>query len=70
MTAKRAPVGLKKPVESRLHGISSAYASKIDGSAMRAACGEEPNSGADHGRTSALTAPVAEGPARFGDGVE
>ena len=34
MTAKRAPVGLKEPLESRLHGISGAYASKVDGSAM------------------------------------
>jgi len=42
MAAKGAPVGLKKPLESRLDGVSGAYASKIDGSAMRAACGEQP----------------------------
>ena len=70
VTAKRAPVGLKNPLEGRLHGISGAYASKIDGSAMRAACGEEPYSGADHEAASAFTATVAAGPARFGDGVE
>jgi hypothetical protein len=58
MTAKRAPVGLKEPLECLLHGISSACASKIDGSAMWTACGEKAHSGAAHGPTSTLTAPA------------
>jgi len=70
VAAKRAPAGLKQPLESHLHDISGARAPEIDGFAMRAACGEEPYSGADHGPTSALTAPLAAGPARFDDGVE
>ena len=37
VTAKRAPVGLKKPLENHLDRVSGAYASKIDGSAMGAA---------------------------------
>ena len=41
MTAKRAPVGLKKPLESRLNGVSGIYASKIDGSAMGTVRGEQ-----------------------------
>ena len=70
MTAKRAPVGLKKPLESPLHKISGVYASKVDGSAMRAVSEGEPYHGADHGSASAFVAMVAAGPARFGDGVE
>jgi len=70
VTAKSAPTGLKEPLESRLDGISGAYASELDGSAMRAACGKEPYWGADHELTSAFTAPFAAGPARSGDGVE
>ncbi len=70
VTAESAPAGLEKPLESRLHGISDAYPSIIDGSAMRAARGEEPYGGADHELTSAFTAWVAAGPARFGDGVQ
>ena len=48
VTAKRAPIGLKKPKESRLDGISGAYTSKIDGSAMRTAREEQPEFGVDH----------------------
>lgn len=70
MTAKTTPVGLKKPLESRLHKTSGVYASKVDGSAMRAVSGAEPYHAADHGSTSALVAMVAAGPARFGDAVE
>jgi hypothetical protein len=70
VAAKRAVVGLKKPLQSRLQGIAGAYAPEIDGSAMRAACGEQPYSGADHEAASAFAAPVAPGPARFGDGAE
>lgn len=69
MAAKRAVVGLQKPSESHLHGIAGAYAPEIDGSAVRAARGEEACSGADHEPASAFTAPRASGPARFGDGA-
>jgi hypothetical protein len=30
VTAQRAPVRLKKPVDSFLHGVADAYTSKID----------------------------------------
>lgn len=70
MTAKTAPVGLKEPMESRLHKISGIYASKVDGSAMRAVTGAEPSQRADHGSASAFVVLVATEPARFGDGVE
>ena len=52
VTAKRAPVGLKKPLESRLYNILGACAPEIDGSAMGAACGEETYTGTDHDPTS------------------
>ena len=48
VTAKRAPVGLKKPLERRLNGVSGVYASKIDGSAMGTARGEQREFGVDH----------------------
>ena len=48
VTAKSAPVGLKKPLESRLNGASSVYASKIDGSAMGTARGEQREFRVDH----------------------
>lgn len=70
MTAKTTPVGLKKPLESRLHKISGFYASKVDGSAMRAPSGAGPYHGTDHGSTSAFAAMLVAGPARFGGGVE
>ena len=63
VAAKRAAVKLKQPLERCLDRISAACASKIDGSAMRAACGEEPYSGADHDAMSAFAALVAGGPA-------
>jgi hypothetical protein len=66
VTAKRAPVGLKKPFQGSLQGISSAGASKFDGPAMRAACREEPCRDADHESTSVFAA----GAARPGDGAE
>ena len=52
VTAKRAPVGLKKPLESRLNGVSRVYASKIDGSAMGTAREEQREFGVDHGPVS------------------
>jgi hypothetical protein len=70
VTAKRAPIRLKQPLENRLDGISGAYASKFDGSAMWTAGEEEPDSGADHEHTSDFAALVAAGRARFGDGLE
>jgi hypothetical protein len=48
VTAKRAPIGLKKPVESSLNGVSNANASKFDRSAMWTTCGQQSYSGADH----------------------
>jgi len=54
VAAKSAPAGLKEPVESPLDGISGAYASEIDRSAMRTACREQPHSGADHDSVSAF----------------
>jgi hypothetical protein len=48
VTAKRAPVGLKKPLESSLNGVLGISASKIDGSAMGTARGEQPEFGVDH----------------------
>jgi hypothetical protein len=70
VTAKGAPVGLKKPVEGHLHGVSGVCPSKFDRSAMWAAIRVEPYRSADHGATSAATAPAAVAPARSGDGVE
>jgi hypothetical protein len=46
--AQTAPAGFEKPVESPLHGISDAYPSEIDRSAMWAACREQPYLGAHH----------------------
>ena len=48
VTAQRAPVGLKKPLESRLNGVSCISPSKIDGPAMRTARGEQPKFGVHH----------------------
>ena len=45
---KRAPLGLKKPLESSLNGVLGISASKIDGSAMGTARGEQPEFGVDH----------------------
>ena len=36
MTAESTPVGLKEPLDGRLHGISSLCASEIDRFAVRA----------------------------------
>jgi len=69
MTAKTAPVGLEKPLQSRLHETSGVYASKVDGSAMRAVSGTGPYHGTDHVSASAFVEIVAAGP-RLGDGVE
>jgi hypothetical protein len=69
VTAKCAPVGVKEPSESSLDGISGAYASKINGSAMRATCGEHPYSGTNHDVTSTFAALVGAGSARYGDGI-
>ena len=54
-TAKRATVGLKKPVESFLDGVSDAYTSKLDGSAMWTASGEYPTCGLTHGSNLQLS---------------
>jgi len=70
VTAKRAPVGLKKPSESRLNGISGADTSEIDGSAMGTARGEQPEFGVDHDPVSPFAGLSAEGPARYEDGAE
>jgi hypothetical protein len=58
MAAKRAAVGVNQPLKRRLDGISNADASKIDGSAPRAACGEQPCNGADHEPSPAFAALV------------
>jgi len=63
VTTKTATAGLKKPLQSRLHGIQDSYASKVDGSAIWAPPGEEPHGGADHELTSAFATLVAVGPA-------
>jgi hypothetical protein len=47
-TTKRAPVGLKEPVECSLNGISDAHTPKLDRSAMWAARGEQPYCGEEH----------------------
>jgi len=70
MAAKRAAAGLKDPLDSRLDGISRTHTSKIDRSAMRAACGEQSHCGADHEPTSAFSALLEAGPAGCGDGLE
>jgi hypothetical protein len=70
VTAKITAAGLEKPKESRLHSIADAYPSEIDGSAVRAACGEEPYGGANHELAPSFTAPVAAAAAGLGDGVE
>lgn len=70
MTAKRAPVGLKEPSEGRLDGISGADTSKIDGSAMGTARGEQPEFGLDHDPVSTFAGLPTEGRARFKDGAE
>lgn len=43
MATKRAPVGLQEPVEGSLHGVSHAYTSELDRSAIRTACFEQPS---------------------------
>ena len=48
VSAERAPVRLKKPLESCLNGVSGVSASKIDKSAMGTARGEQPEFGVDH----------------------
>ncbi len=70
VAAKRAPVGLKKPMERRLQRISHAHDSKIDRSAMRAARRKEPYRGPDHEPASPFIAPVAPRPAGCWAGVE
>src|SRR3954447_732581 len=69
MPTKRAPERSEEPPNSPLQAISSFCASKIDGSAMRARCGEQPDRSANHGPTSARIGPLVPGPARFGAGV-
>jgi hypothetical protein len=54
VAAKTATAGFEEPVDSPFHGISGAYASEIDGSAMWTACREQPHRGADHGSVSAF----------------
>ena len=54
MAAKTATAGFEEPVDSPFHGISGAYASEIDGSAMWTACREQPHRGADHDSVSAF----------------
>jgi hypothetical protein len=49
VTTKRAPAGLNDPAESCLNRISNANASKVDGSATWAACGNQPYSDWHHG---------------------
>jgi hypothetical protein len=68
MTAECTPVGLKQPLKSCLHDISSVCASIIDGSAVRTAGGEETDYAA-HGATSTSTVPLVRAPARCGDSV-
>ena len=63
VTAKRAPVGLKKPLESRLNGVSGVDTSKIDGSAMGTARGEQPEFGVDHDPVSAFAGVSSARPA-------
>jgi len=48
VTAKRTAVGLKQPMEGCLDGVSGAYVSEIDGSAMRTPREEQPKFGVDH----------------------
>jgi hypothetical protein len=52
VTAKRAPVWMEQPKESRFDRVSGAHTSKIDRSAMGAARREEPESGVDHAPVS------------------
>ena len=54
VAAKTAPAGFEEPVEGSFHGISRAYASEIDRSAMWTACREQPHRGADHDFVSAF----------------
>ena len=68
MTAKRAPVWLKKPSEGRLDGVSGADTSKIDGSAMGTARGKQPKFGLYHDPVSTFAGLSMERPARFEDG--
>jgi hypothetical protein len=72
VSTKRAPVGIKEPVESTLNGVSDADTSKLDRSAMRTAHGEQPYYGVDHdSKTSAFAVLSAAGPASFWiDGLE
>jgi hypothetical protein len=48
VAAQTATAGFEEPVESPFHGISRAYASEIDRSAMWTASREQPHRGADH----------------------
>jgi hypothetical protein len=52
--AKTAPAGFEEPVENHLEGISDAYFSEIDRSAIGTACREQPHHGADHDSVSAF----------------
>ena len=54
VAAQTAPAGFEEPVESPFHGISDAYSSEIDRSAIWTACREQPHRGADHGSVSAF----------------
>ena len=55
VAAQRAPVGVKKPLESRLDGVSCISPSKINGPAMRTARGEQPKFGVHHDPVSAFS---------------
>lgn len=48
VTTKRAPVGLKEPVQRSFNGVSHTYTSKLNRSAMWTARGEQSYCGADH----------------------
>ena len=48
MTTKLAPVGVKKPVEGSLEGISDTYASKLDGTAVWTPREEQPYCDVEH----------------------
>jgi hypothetical protein len=63
VTVKRTPVRLKKPLEGRLNGVSGADTSKIDGSAMGTARGEQPEFGVDHDSVSTFAGVSSARPA-------
>jgi hypothetical protein len=46
--AKAAPVSLKQPSEGFLESVPRGYISEVDGLAVRAATGEEPEGEAHH----------------------